>query len=203
MFVGSFYVGAFFTAIWLTMLFLFGISLFLESASGKNRVENWSSFDLNFGCSYVFWSLLIFYVSGFPGFLVWQGASLLWPDLEASLIGLHYLGWFVCFPVLFLCVIESDTFFGPAPRRTLKSLRHMPGLWLKFYAASALVVGTPLTCLFALIFAGTGYYDSWLMNSVFYYVAGSLLLTFCGFFVLLYFQLLGRLAWATKADQPD
>ncbi len=66
-FISSFYIGAFFMAIWLTLLFLFGISLFLESASGRDRVENWSSFDLNFGCSYIGWTLLIFFVSGYPG----------------------------------------------------------------------------------------------------------------------------------------
>jgi hypothetical protein len=190
----NFWFGAVLSVIWLTMLFLFGISLFLETASGKDRVDNWVPFDLDFGFSYVGWTLLILFVSGFPGFIVWQGISFFLPDKESQLICVHFGGQFLCFPILFLCVIESDTFFGDFPRKTLTSLRYRPKLWLRLYSTAALLVGLPAMILLGLLFAGTALDEYWIMQSLLYYLAAAILLTFCGYFVLFYFRLLGQAA---------
>jgi hypothetical protein len=197
-FLVNFWFGAVLSVIWLTMLFLLGISLFLETADGKDNVEHWVPFDLNFGCSYVGWSLLILFASGFPGFIVWQGTVFFLPDKESLLVILHYAGQFLCFPVLFLCVIESDTFYGNFPHQTLTSLYRFPGLWLQLYWKATVLVGIPETILAGLLFAGTVLPEHWLMQSVFYYLIAAVLLTFCGYFVLLYFRLLGKTAWEIR-----
>lgn len=193
--VFSFWLGTALSAIWLALLFLFGISLFLETSQGKDRVENWVPFDLDFGCSYLGWSFWILTVAGFPGFLLWQGLSLLFPGSVEVFLPLHYAFQFLCFPILFLCVIESDTFLGKTPRKTVGSLVRAPWLWLRFYAVAALLVGVPLGMLVALFLAGATWADTWIMNSPLYYAVAAVLWTFSGFFVLLYFLRMGRLAW--------
>jgi hypothetical protein len=200
-FVINFWFGAVLSIVWLSMLFLFGISLFLETASGKDRVEHWIPFDLDFGFSYIGWSCLILFVSGFPGFIIWQGTSFFLPDRESMLIILHFIGQFLCFPVLFLCIIESDTFYGNFPRQTLTSLYQHPQLWLQLYAKAIILVGIPIVILVGLLFAGTAWDEHWFMHSLFYYFITAILLTFCGYFVLLYFRLLGKTAWEISLKQ--
>jgi hypothetical protein len=197
----NFWVGTFLSIVWLTMLFLFGISLFLETSAGKDRVENWVPFNLDFGLSYVGWSLLILFVSGFPGFIVWQGASFFMPDQESPLIILLFIGHFLCFPILFLCVIESDTFYGDCPRKTLASLYQRPGLWLKLYGKAIVLIGIPIVILSGLLFFGTALEKHWFMQSLFYYLIAAVLLTFCGYFILFYFRLLGKTAWAIRLKE--
>ncbi|MDR1964733.1 MAG: hypothetical protein LBQ50_13240 [Planctomycetaceae bacterium] len=202
-FLINFWFGAVLSLVWLTLLFLFGISLFLETAAGKDRIENWIPFNLDFGLSYVGWTLLLLFVSGFPGFILWQGTAFFLPDKESALIFLHFTGQFLCFPVLFLCAIESDTFYGNFPRQTLSSLWQRPGLWLWFYVVSAVLVGVPAAILSGLFFAGTALAEHWIMQSLFYYLIAAILLTFCGFFVLFYFRLLGKTAWKIRSKYPN
>ncbi len=192
-FLWSFWVGAVATVVWLTIMFLFGISIFLESAKGKDRVENWVPFNLDFGLSYIGWTVVFLTVSGFPGFVIWQGISLIFPAYEERLIVIHFFAQFLCFPLLFLCVIESDTFWGTWPTKTLESLRSRRRLWFRFYLDAAVLVGIPAAILFGLLVVGTGFSEEWWTQSVLYFLAASVVLTCCGFFPMLYFRRLGNL----------
>ncbi|MDR0392099.1 MAG: hypothetical protein LBH59_09345, partial [Planctomycetaceae bacterium] len=191
----TFWVGVVLSVVWLSMLFLFGVSLFEAAAEGKDRVDQWIPFNLDFGFSYIGWSLFILWMSGIPGFVIWHVSALFLPDLRSSLMILHFVGQFFCFPILFLCVIESDTFYGNFPRKTLTSLYKRPLLWLLFYIKSALLAGVPIIIILGLMFMGTVFFENWFMQSVFYYLIASILLTFAGYFVLLYFRYLGKTAW--------
>ncbi len=193
-FLISFWVGVALTVVWLAMLFLFGIHLFLETAAGKKRVESWGSFNLGFGLSYLLWTLLILFLSGYPGFFAWQGIGLLLPAWKNWLILLLFFGQFLCFPPLFLCLVGSDTFFGVESLKTLATLVYRPGLWLRFYFKTALVVGIPSAVLFGLFFLGAGFADYEITQTHFYNAVAAILLTLCGFFILLYFRLLGQAA---------
>ncbi len=193
--VFSFWLGTALSVIWLALLFLFGISLFLETSKGKDRIENWVPFDLDFGCSYIGWSFWILTIAGFPGFILLEGLSMVLPDSRQILTLILFVLQFLCFPILFLCVIESETFLGPAPRKTFFSLFRAPLLWLRFYAVAIFLVSIPLGILSALFLAGSIWADSELMNSMLYFAVAAVLWTFSGFFVLLYFLRMGRLAW--------
>lgn len=191
LFLVSFWVGAVLTVVWGTLLFLFGLSLFQETSLGKDRVDTWTPFNLDFGLSYLFWTLLILYGAGYPGCLLWWA---LYSSVDMSLNQFVLVSQFFCFPVLFLCVIESETFFGTWPRKTLRSLRHNPGLWLKLYGIALILTGIPSAIVVGLYRLGTLYDEHWIMHSFFYYLIASILLTFAGFFVILYFRLLGLAA---------
>lgn len=190
-FVFSFWLGVVLTIVWIAFLFLFGISLFQETARGKDRVENWIPFDLDFGLSYFGWTLLIFYLSGFPGFILWQGLGFFLPG---NWIWVHFVGQFFCFPVLFLSMIEADMFFGGWPKKVPASLWNRKLLWLRFFGAMAILTGIPAAIIGGLIFAGSAYYEHWIMHTPLYYTVATVLLTFCGFFVLFVFRILGKMA---------
>jgi len=173
----SFWLGGFFCVVWLAMLFLFGISIFLETAKGKHQVDQWVPFNLDFGLSYFGWSLLMILLSGFPGVFVWMATNLLTAILVSQ---------FLCFPLLFLCVIESDTFFGAWPQKTLDSLRQRTGLWLRFYVDTAVIVGVPVLAIVCLY--------RWEIKSLLFSAATTAILTLGGLFPLFYFRRLGILA---------
>ncbi|MDR1480477.1 MAG: hypothetical protein LBJ00_16210 [Planctomycetaceae bacterium] len=191
----NFWFGVVLSVVWLSMLFLFGISFFDATAGGRDRVDRWVPFNLDFGFSYIGWSLFILFISGYPGFFTWHIFSFFLPESRAVLEVLLYVGQFFCFPILFLCVIESDTFFGNFPRKTLKSLYKRPLLWGWLYGWMLLVVGVPVCILLSLAFIGTAFDEYWFVHSLCYYIIVSVLLTFCGYFVLIYFRLLGAMAW--------
>ncbi|MDR2170906.1 MAG: hypothetical protein LBP59_12255 [Planctomycetaceae bacterium] len=197
----NFWFGAVLSVVWLCLLFLFGVSIFEATLSGRDRVERWMWFDLDFGFSYIGWSFLILYVSGFPGFVVWFLSGIFLPDYYSQLIFIHFAGQFFCFPILFLCVIESDTFYGKFPRKTLASLRKFVFLWLAFYIKSGLIVGIPALIIFGLAYSGTAFFDNWFVHSLCYYIISAILLTFCGYFVLFYFRLLGKMAHELKLNE--
>ncbi|MDR1485404.1 MAG: hypothetical protein LBT09_11345 [Planctomycetaceae bacterium] len=195
----TFWFGGVLSLVWLCMLFSFGVSLFESAFGGRDRVDRWLPFNFDFGF-YAGW-LLILFISGFPGFVVWHLFVYFLPTLASQLIIIHYVGQFFCFPVLLLCVIESDTFYGNFPRKTLTSLYRHPLFWLKFYLKSAVLAGIPLMIIVGLMSAGTIFFEHRFLHSIEYYLIVSILLTANGFFVLFYFRLLGQTAWQIKQDK--
>ncbi len=194
-----FWLGVSMFIIWLAMLFLFGMSLFLEISQGKNRVEHWIPFNLNFGCSYFLWMLLILLVAGVPGTWLLVTLAYFFPEIRSFMPSLLPALNILVFPIVFLCVIESETFLGPFPRKTLTSLLRLPRLWLRFYATTFFLVVVPLIVLFLWTYAGMGKRDLWESQTVMYVFSG-MIWTACGFFVLLYFLRLGLLAWEIEQE---
>ncbi len=193
-FLGSFWIGAVGSVVWLAMLFLFGISIFLETAKGKHRIDHWVPFNLDFGLSYFGWSFLMLLLSAFPGFLVWQTLRLGTEISSGQSLAIFLVSQFLCFPLLFLCVIESDTFFGAWPHKTLASLRQRVGLWLRFYIEAAFIVGVPSLAIVCLYAWGMLNAESDFAQSTFYSLLVGAILTLGGLFPLFYFRRLGLLA---------
>ena len=193
---GSFWIGAFFCIVWLTMMFLFGISVFLETAKGKHRIDHWVPFNLDFGLSYFGWSFLMLVVSGVPGLLVYQTVCLLTPVSAAATLGILLAAQFLCFPLLFLCVIESDTFCGVWPKKTLASLSQRRGLWLRFYVDTAFVVVLPLAAIVCLYRWNPVNTELDVSRSALFLFSAvtTVLLTLSGLCPLFYFRRLGLLA---------
>lgn len=198
--VVSFWVGAVLTVVWIVLLFLFGISLFQAASRGNDRVDRWIPFSLDFGFSYAGYTILTMLVAGIPGLLLREAITALRPAWAGPSVAVYFLGLFLCFPILFLCLVESDSFFGAYPRKTLSSLVRDRGRWLRFYVESLPAFGVPVALAVVLYLLGANFADLWIMQSLFYYLAASVLLTFCGFFVLPYFRLLGRLAFAVREN---
>ena len=197
-----FWVGTAPLIVWLALLFLFGINIFLEMARGKKHVERWVGFSLDFGLSYIGWTFLILFLSCYPTYVLWQSAVYLMPAASYSFAVLYFLGQYLVFPILFLSVIETETFLRGFPRRTFDALLHRPWLWLSFYVRALPVVGLPTLLAGTLIFLGSRFEDYWIAQSFFYTIIASLLFTLAGFAVLAYFRLLGQLAWQSET-LPD
>lgn len=190
--LSTFWIGGVLSILWIALLFLFGISLFEAAAKGRDRVDRWVPFDLDFGFSYIGWTFLLAYLASVPGQAIWLLVDSCVPGLNGFALFLQPVMLFFIFPVLFLCAIESDSFFGVWPAKTLAALRHRPRLWMKLYEKSALLVGLPFAVFGLLTYFGLRFDEIWVMQSWPYYLVAAVVLTVCGFGVLLYFRLLGR-----------
>ena len=205
----NFFVGVFFGIIWLILVLLFGISILTTTASGKIKVERWIMFDLGLGFSYVFWTSLMVFVSFYPGvFLIW-GIETVFPPFKTveyvyPSLAIFFLSPIAVFPILFLSITETDTFFGGWPKKTLGSLVLFPMLWVKFYGAVFLFSVVPFVFLLALAQLNLIHYENPWMQSFWYYVLTALLETvLLGFFPLIYLRFLGRVSWVISQDFPD
>lgn len=205
----SFFIGTFFGIIWLILVLMFGFSIFSSTAAGRIKVDRWIMFDLNLGFSYILWTVLIFYLSFYPGvFLIWgidavfpafRGLDYIYPRLT-----IFYLGPFFVFPILFLCIMETDMFFKGWPRRTLGSLIVLPMLWVKFYLCVLIFSLVPFLFLGTLAYLNLVHYKNPWMQSIFYYPVAAFFETLLlGFFPLVYFRFLGRLSWVISQDYPE
>lgn len=192
--LSSFWIGGALSVVWLALIFLYGISLFESASKGKDRVERWMPFNLDFGLSYVGWTLLILYLSSVPGQILWFLVDTTRPENAGLTLFLQPLLLFLIFPVLFLFVIESETFFGCFPHKTFRSFGTRPWLWLRFFAKAFALLGVPLLIFSGWSYLGLRYDESWIMQSLLYYFVSAVLLTLAGFALLFYFRLLGRLA---------
>lgn len=203
----GFFLGGFFGVVWFVLVLMFSISILVSTSSGKIKVKNWVMFDLHLGISYVFWTALILFVSGYPGiFLIW-GIEAFHPMNELPQVmiklAIFLVGVFVTFPILFLCVTETDTFFGGWPKKTLGSLVRMPLLWVKFFTSILIFATLPVALLLAWLGLTLDFQDSWWIQSIGYYLTIALLKTLLwGFFPLIYFRFLGRVSWVISQEYP-
>ncbi|MCL2305740.1 MAG: hypothetical protein FWC43_10390 [Planctomycetaceae bacterium] len=205
----NFFVGIFFGIVWLILVLLFGINILTTTASGKIKVERWIMFDLGLGFSYIFWTSLMLFVSFYPGvFLIW-GIEAVFPEFATATyvypwIAIFFLSPIFTFPISFLCVTETDTFFGGWPKKTLGSLALFPMLWLKFFGAVLLFSVVPILFLGTLAYLNLFHYENPWMQSIGYYIVSAFLETvLLGFFPLIYFRFLGRVSWVISQDFPE
>ncbi len=198
----AFLPGAFFTVLWIGLVFHFAISMYLDTADGSRTSEHWLPFDLNAGLSYLLWTLFFLYLAGTPGYFLYffvlsQPVSGVYDflfNIGAQAVSL-FVSFFFIYPPLFLCVIESDTFLGRWPRKTLGSLRRYPLLWIGFYLLSIPILVGVFGAVFGLAAINVLYEKTWFMQSLFYYpLAAAWLSGVLGILPLIYFRLLGRLA---------
>lgn len=198
-----FLVGAFLWVLWIGVLFLLGVSIFLDTAAGSRTVTTWIPFDINHGLGYLGWTLAFVFLSGIPGYLSWffflasshyASAGQFIADVCFQITTVALSVFFV-FPVLFLSAIESETFLGGAPRKTLRSLCTMPGAWTKFLLLAVPIFGGMMFTVVALFIACFLYEDAWFFQSPLYYPLAAIWIALpMSLFPLIYFRLLGRLS---------
>jgi len=165
------------SAIWLAVL--------TESSEGNDRLHHPP------GAVFLDWTGDFLYVvtAGMAGLAPWWVVSRFLGNLPLEQRGgLLAGGWLLCFPVLLLSSLESGSPVGLFSVRLFSSLVRRPGQWLLFYLETALLAGG---CVLAAVAMNS--LSPWLsLLAIPLGVAAS----------LLYFRLLGRLAWWLAESLP-
>ena len=178
------------TLFWLVAAAAFLLPILCETAEGSDRIENWPD------AVFVDWMLQALQFVG-PTFLAGIVASILDQALQSAgaAPGVGTLvGWFLAFPYFLLSVLETGSPLVPFSLPILKSFWQAWRGWLQFYLHSAAIWGVAIGLIeFVLLWQGRYFLVL---------VAGVVVAA-----MILYFRLLGRLAWYAAeqldADEPD
>lgn len=198
----AFIPGTFCLIVWVFLTMLFSVGIFVETTRGIDRIRKWIPFDLEFAFWYLFWTGFFFLLSAGPGYLIHSILGLNMPDLpNYAFYLLLGISQFFLFPVIFLSVAETDTFYKGVPRETLASLFRRPFLWLRFYLSTVSILAIPGLIIYGLIQLNLNYGDSRIMQSIIYYLFSAVVLSaIIGPVTMLYFRLMGRLANLIEID---
>ncbi len=176
-------------------------SLFHWTAVGNDVPDRDDWIEYHFVDSNVFgiWLFLVVILAATPGHLV--TTVLPTPETWGTLLLRNFfillISAWLFFPVFFLSSMESGSYFSVLSLGTLRSIPYRTGVWIRFYLLTALLTAVLLTL---------GYFSAkFFQGEIVFFL---LLLPIFAFFGLLYFRLLGRLAWTleelARQDQyPD
>lgn len=175
--------GLVFGVLWAMSIAAIWIAVLIESSDGNDRLHNPP--DMLF---YDWFGNLIYVavasaIAGVPfGVIAVPLVEWLRGDLGAWLPGGAATGgWLFCFPIVLLSMLEQGSPLAILSPRIVGSLVRQPMAWLLFYAETALLVAGSAMAVFAAVKL-----SPWLMLAV-----GPTAVALS----LLYFRLLGRLAW--------
>jgi hypothetical protein len=162
-----------------------GLTILLETTAGNDRMENWPNVTL-----FLDWVGDLWFIFNTAVVSVALGLGLAWlaPDLIVSRETTVAVAIFFVFPVLLLCVLETDSPFLPLSTVVLASLGRHGIAWLAFYVQ----VGGLLAAAAALVHHLGPQSDLRLAVPL-----GGMLFSAV---VMIYFRLLGRLAFYCSVE---
>lgn len=177
-------LAIYFGTIWIAILTGCGVTIVRETAAGNEQIENWPDaafFDWIGDSLFVLSALAIGALPGL-GIAAFSGLSGAprWYCLAGSL-------W-ATFPVAFLSMLESESFMIPLSPPVLRSLAGAWADWGLFYVETGVLATTAGWIAAEAVAFGTP-------------VAAPVLLPALVALLLIYFRLLGRLAWRC-AEEP-
>lgn len=193
-FLGEYMLGMLPFGVWFVFLAINGMTIFVQTKNGDDRIETWADFRTDFAIQYFIWVILIGGISLIPGQLI--SAALYLQECPAWRMIFIPASLHLLFPLFFLSVTEANAGLELFHKRIWKSLFFQPFRWMTCYLAALLPA----------IFATGAFYASYAL------VACSLDITFfaiqflflpaapilCQIIrgsVYFYFRLLGTLDW--------
>ncbi|MBS0262378.1 MAG: hypothetical protein JSS02_10550 [Planctomycetes bacterium] len=157
--------------------------VFESTAAGMDQIESWPE------SNWREWMVELMYVGwiGVIPLTIAFGSSQIAGKLGYEWYSLTPLLFFLIFPISFLSALEANTIWVPLTRPVLGSLFRWWWCWLSFYVLAALLLGS------------VGFLQLYLLNR---FQLGLLILTspIVPATSLIYFRLLGRLAWRITND---
>jgi hypothetical protein len=165
-----------------------GLTILTETSAGNDRIETWPNLGL-----FLEWLGNLFYVVNAAMLCVALGFGLDWLMSGARPIVIGAVTFFL-FPILLLCELEAGSAFLPVSGPVFASLWRRGLAWLLFYLETG--------CLLAaagglVVYVGAGINQPLRFGWV---VLGALLFSAV---VMIYFRLLGRLAYFCSVETED
>ncbi|NQT38607.1 MAG: hypothetical protein HQ581_14010 [Planctomycetes bacterium] len=175
---------------WVVVASVWCLTITGDTAFGSDAIHNWPD------AVWIDWMFDAFYVVNSVGLSVAAGMGVAW-----ALSPLGDVRWLsvpmamvVCFPVLVLSMIDSNSALKPWSRSVWRSLRDARGTWAVFYAESAmLLVPVGVLAPLAVEMALFGDPPAWARAAAMVGVPVLVVAT-----LMIYFRLLGRMAWYRK-----
>jgi hypothetical protein len=185
------FLGAMFTVltvfalvIWFAVAGACALAVVADTANGCDRIVRWPT------AVFLDWIGETFVVATAVGISVAPLVGLAWMSRQSGSTsdGGVPVGFFFLFPVVFLSLLENGALFDVVSLPTLRTFWVAPGGWGKFYLSTALLLLAAATVLVLAIPTGG--------DGQFLGIAAIAAVSVMSSLVwLIYFRLLGRLAW--------
>lgn len=180
-FLGSYGLGVLWSLAWLVAANGIWLSILRDSAAGLDDVENWPDAFLLDSVAESIYLINALFLAALPGFAVVQVAGAGWGWVLGSVLML--------FPVILLSMLDAGSSFTPLTATVFVSLLASVLGWLLFFTQSILLA----------------WVGRWVLGLVWEYGDLGSLAAGCCVAVglsLLYFRMLGRLAWYAGVSSP-
>ena len=177
--------GIVFGAVFAALASIHGLTILTETAAGNDRIESWPNIGL-----FLEWFCNLFYVINAAALSAALACALgaLVPPARGAVIGVVE---FLVFPFLLMSELEANSAFMPVSQLVFASLWRQARPWTSFYVQS----GCLLVAAVALPVLASPHIDSRLGV-----VFGGLIVAAVA---MIYFRLLGRLAWHCSIEKED
>lgn len=185
------FLGAMFTVLtvfalvtWFALAGACALAVVGDTANGCDRIVRWPT------AVFLDWIGETFVVATAVGISVAPLVGLAWVSRQAGSQsdGGVPVGFFFLFPVVFLSLLENGTLFDVVSLPTLRTFWVAPGGWGKFYLSTALLLLAAASIVVLAIPAG-GSGQLWGITAI------AVVSVMSSLVWLIYFRLLGRLAW--------
>ena len=175
--------GLVFGSLWAMGTAAILIAVLTESSEGNNRLHNPPALIFYEWFGDLFYVVIASAMAGVPfGVIAVPLAKLLPWDLGLWLPGSAAIGgWLFCFPIMLLSMLEQGSPAAIFSPKLVRSLWRQPWAWLLFYAESTLLIAVCATSLVAAV----------MLTPLLGLLATPIVVAMS----LVYFRLLGRLAW--------
>ncbi len=170
-------------------------NLFHWTASGNDvpYKDEWIEYQFVDSNVFAVWLFLVAILAATPGYFVTEALTDLRPAAENNMADMLrdffilLASFWLFFPILFLSSMESGSYFMLLAPGTLRSIPYRTGVWIRFYL---------LTGLMAVLLVTLGHVSAFYVTSALMFFL--LPLPLFTLFTLLYFRLMGRLAWTLE-----
>jgi hypothetical protein len=185
------FLGAMFTVltvfamvIWFAVAGACALAVVADTANGCDRIVRWPT------AVFLDWIGETFVVATAVGISVAPLVGLAWMSRQSGSTsdGGVPLGFFFLFPVVFLSLLENGALFDVVSLPTLRTFWVAPGGWGRFYLSTAILVLAAASIVVLAIPAG-GDGQLWGITAI------AVVSVMSSLVWLIYFRLLGRLAW--------
>jgi hypothetical protein len=169
------------------------LTILQDTASGRDKIENWPGMRITDWMMDVFYVVNAFLTAALPGLIVGGTLMCMGGKVGSAIYG-GAISAIVLFPLFLISMVTEGSAFSVASPAVWGTIRTQPCLWGKFHLLSA-AVGLVLWGL-GRVTVGSGFLLQGLCSAL--AVAA----------IMIYFRLLGRLAWClfssrTMAAKPS
>lgn len=162
------------------------LAILQDTASGRDKIEHWPGMRITDWLTDVFYVVNALLTAALPGLFTGGTLMCLGGKVGSAIYG-GALSAIALFPLFLISMVTEGSAFSVASPAVWGTVRTQPRLWGKFYLLSA-ALGLVLLVL-GRVMVGSGFFLQGLCSAV--AVAA----------IMIYFRLLGRLAWCLS-DQP-
>lgn len=173
--------------VWGVFAIPYYLHVFSATAAGDDRIDEWPELNMMGGIGQFLWMILIVFLGGVPGYL-------LFTFFDLPIVGFIFGAIFLS-PIIFLSCMETDTLFTPVSPNIFNSFFLVSRAWRRFYLISVTLYIFAVCAMTLLLWEIVWVNEE---NQVSVFAVSFQLALLFSVLPIIYLRYLGRLAWVVQ-----